>query len=73
MDESSIIDITDVQDGSPELYQDMLSVQQNANTGDADKSKMQGGGLKSISAKQMNFIEKLASKQRLLVMNLPCP
>ena len=26
---------------------------------------MQGGGLKSISAKQMNFIEKLASRQRI--------
>ena len=33
--------------------------------GDADKSKMQGGGLKSISTKQMNFIEKLASRQRI--------
>ena len=65
MDESSIIDITAVQDSSPELCQDMLSVQQNADTGDADKSKMQGGGLKSISAKQMNFIEKLASRQRI--------
>ena len=43
----------------------MLLVQQNADTGDADKSKMQGGGLKSISAKQMNFIEKLASRQRI--------
>ena len=65
MDESSIIDITAVQDGSPEACRDMLSVQQNTDTGDADKSKMQGGGLKSISAKQMNFIEKLASKQRI--------
>ena len=65
MDDSSIIDITAVQDSSPEACQDILSVQQNANTGDTDKSKMQGGGLKSISAKQMNFIEKLASRQRI--------
>lgn len=63
MDESNIIDITTVQMDSSESCQDMISVQQNTNTGDADKSKMQGGGLKSISAKQMNFIEKLASKQ----------
>lgn len=63
MDESNIIDITPVQMNSSESCQDMISVQQNTNTGDDDKSKMQGGGLKSISAKQMNFIEKLASKQ----------
>ena len=63
MDEPNIIDITPVQDDSPESCQDMLLLQQNANTGDDDKSKMQGGGLKSISTKQMNFIEKLASRQ----------
>lgn len=61
--ESNIIDITPIQNNELQQNHDIFQHHQNGNYTHTDKSKMNGGGSKIISQKQIEFINKLASQK----------
>lgn len=61
--ESNMIDITPIQNNDLQQNYDIFQHQQNTNYTNTDKSKMNGGGSKKISSKQIAFINKLASQK----------
>ena len=60
--DSNMIDVTPIQN-SVQQNKNILSLSQNSKYTNAEKSKFNGGGSKTISQKQIGFINKLASQK----------
>lgn len=59
----NMIDITPIQNNKLQQNHDTFQHNQNNNYTHTDKLKMNGGGSKMISSKQINFIDNLASQK----------